>query len=224
MDTIPGDGNGARKNYWDRLPPWGKWTVGLVAVLILLIIGAGIGEAGNKEESLKSEITVLKSERDQAREDQRQAEREADLVKRREARIIQRAEGRANRIVSKTKTENERLEASLASGGEELESLEGRVGSAQGELENIREAIGGAREERAMSSITDGTWRAEVDYIPGTYEAPGGGSCYWALLSEPGGSGIEGIIENGGFNKHQILNITSPYFETRGCGTWHRVG
>jgi hypothetical protein len=60
-----------------------------------------------------------------------------------------------------------------------------------------------------------------VDFTPGTYRAPAGGGCYWALL---GSADTEDIINNGGFNKNQTLTIDSPYFETSDCGTWQRLG
>lgn len=126
------------------------------------------------------------------------------------------AEDKAEQIVKDAKAEASSLEDSVSSAKQELDSVEGELSETESEL-------GGAEERVAKGTITDGVWRIDRDYLPGTYEAPGGGSCYWALLSEVGGGGVEGIIENGGFNKHQILTIESPYFETRACGTWRLV-
>jgi hypothetical protein len=204
-----------KNNPWQKLPTWGKWVIGVLGVFILLGIGAAIG--GREEDNLKSELASAKTEVNEAENAQQEAEREAEEIKGREAEIVGRAKATAKEIVGKARSESSTLSSKLNEQRGELESVEG-------ELSETESYLTGAEEEKAKSSIGDGTWQSEVDYIPGTYEAEGGGSCYWALLSEPAGSGVEGIIENGGFNKHQILTIDSPYFETRGCGTWHRTG
>jgi hypothetical protein len=70
------------------------------------------------------------------------------------------------------------------------------------------------------TTIPDGLWQQGRDYQPGVYRAPGGGSCYWALLNKANPGAIR---ENGGANSTQTLEITSPYFETGGCGTWEKI-
>jgi hypothetical protein len=99
----------------------------------------------------------------------------------------------------------------------QIADLSAEVDREQAKLITVTSAV-------AKSSIEDGTWKSGADYIPGTYQAPGGDTCYWAKLSSPSGDGIDGIIENGGFNRHQIVSVDSPYFETRDCGTWRRTG
>jgi hypothetical protein len=206
----------ARKNNpWQKLPTWAKWVIGVLGAVILLGIGAAIG--GSQEDDLKSELASAKTEAREAKDAQQEAERETEEVKTRETEIVSKARATAKEIVGKARSESSTLSSKLDGQRSELESVEG-------ELSETESYLTGAEEDKAKSTISDGTWQSEADYIPGTYEAEGGGSCYWALLSEPGGGGIEGIIENGGFNKHQILTIDSPYFETRGCGTWHRTG
>ena len=72
------------------------------------------------------------------------------------------------------------------------------------------------------TSIPDGTW-AKDEYTPGTYRAPGGGSCEWEkrqkLSEEAEGTGNWGIGE-----KNIVAEVDSPYFKTEGCGTWEKVG
>ncbi|HWM54200.1 MAG TPA: hypothetical protein VNO20_02260 [Solirubrobacterales bacterium] len=79
-----------------------------------------------------------------------------------------------------------------------------------------------AEETTAPTSTTipDGVWQQGRDYQPGVYRAPGGGSCYWALLGKANPGAIR---ENGGANSTQTLEINSPYFETGGCGTWEKI-
>lgn len=99
----------------------------------------------------------------------------------------------------------------------QIADLSSRVSAEQAKLAT-------AKAEVARSSFGDGTWQANVDFIPGTYQAPGGESCYWAKLSGPSGGGIDNIIDNGGFNNRPVVSVDSPYFETSDCGTWRRVG
>jgi hypothetical protein len=222
-------------NWWSRLPRWAQWTTGIVAALILLGIGGAIGSSGTKEGELKDEVASLEGQVKQANAAKKEAE--ADALKAEEAepaavrvgeqhaaKIVEGAEAKADKIVASANSEEQKITGQISSQKGELSSLEGKAESTETRISNLRGEEDEAEEIAAKSEINDGTWQAERDYVPGTYEAPGGSSCYWALLSEPGGGGIEGIIENGGFNKHQILTIDSPYFETRDCGVWERVG
>lgn len=101
-------------------------------------------------------------------------------------------------------------------------SLAGQVADLQQQVVSEQAKLQHTKQEVARSSFGDGTWQANVDFIPGTYEAAGGPDCYWAKLSGP--SGQDDILDNGGFNPRQIVSIDSPYFQTSSCGTWHRTG
>lgn len=102
----------------------------------------------------------------------------------------------------------------------EVDDLESEVADKQARLRDLQEQIGSTKETIAKSSISDGIWESGTDFIPGTYQAPGGSGCYWALL---GSADTSDIINNGGFSKNQLIAIDSPYFETDGCGTWKLV-
>jgi hypothetical protein len=198
---------GWKQNPWSKLPTWGKWTVGIVGSLLLLGIGGAIG---SDEGDIKSKLAEATKERDEAKQ-------EAEAITTRRTQILAEAQATAARIVSNSKAEHSQL-------AEELRRERDELGAVESELSNAESSLAGAEEEKRLSSFNDGTWRSGVDYEPGTYEAPGGAECYWAKLSAPSGEGIEGIIDNGGFNKHQIVSVDSPYFETRGCGNWTRIG
>jgi hypothetical protein len=209
-------GGGSGWSWWNRLPTWAKWTVGIVGAFVLMGIGGAIASSEGEEDKLKEQIATLE-ERVEVSNDRAATARDRVLAIEDEVdALTARAEDKAKQIVEDAKSEASSLNSSVSSAEQELESVEGELSATESEL-------GGAEEKIAKGTITDGVWRIERDYLPGTYEAPGGGSCYWALLSEVGGGGVEGIIENGGFNKHQILTIESPYFETRACGTWKLV-
>jgi hypothetical protein len=233
--AAPPPASSRNGGWWSRLPRWAQWSIGIVAALILLGIGGAIGSSGAKEGELKDEVANLEGQVKQANSAQKQAEADAAKAEEAEpaaieageqhaAKIIEGAEAKADKIVKSASSEEQEISGQISAQKGELSNLEGKAESTETRISNLRGEEDEAEEVAAKSEISDGTWQAERDYIPGTYEAPGGGSCYWALLSEPGGGGIEGIIENGGFNKHQILTIDSPYFETRGCGIWERVG
>jgi hypothetical protein len=59
--------------------------------------------------------------------------------------------------------------------------------------------------------------------VPGTYEAPGGSGCYWATLNS---ANTQDIVDNefAANASQQIAEITTPYFQSSGCGEWKRVG
>ncbi|HEX7292066.1 MAG TPA: hypothetical protein VF250_13150 [Conexibacter sp.] len=99
----------------------------------------------------------------------------------------------------------------------QLADLDSRIRAQEAKLVSVKAEV-------AKSSFGDGTWEANVDFIPGTYQAPGGKTCYWAKLNGPSGNGFDNIIDNGGFNNRPVVSVDSPYFETSNCGTWRRVG
>ncbi len=85
----------------------------------------------------------------------------------------------------------------------------------------VESSLSGAREEKAKSTIPgDGTFKADVDYIPGTYRAPGGRNCYWATLNS---ADPYDIASNENATGPTIASIESPYFQTQGCGQWERI-
>jgi len=204
-----------RRHPWRSLPSWGRWVGGVIGALFLMGIGGAITDASSEEDKLKGQIVSLERQVRGAEADAAEAEAETQKIESEVDGLTKTAEATARKIVGTAKREANSLEASISAAKRERESIESDVSAVESEL-------GGLEERVAKGEITDGTWQLERDYLAGTYEAPGGGSCYWALLSSVEG-GVESIVENGGFNKHQILTIESPYFETRGCGTWHLV-
>lgn len=107
-----------------------------------------------------------------------------------------------------------------------LSRLNQDISSTEGELEDVEDSLSQARRTESLSSIGNGTWQSEVDYLPGTWRAPGGPACWWEQRQEPGGEGAgEGLNSNYGTAEENILiHIDSPYFYTNNCGTWKRVG
>jgi hypothetical protein len=208
---MPPDPN-KKRNPWTKLPTWAKWTVGIVGALILLGIGGAIGSSN--ESDLKSEVSHLESKVALVSKERAKAEGEAARVQGLESKIVGEAKERAESIVGSAKAESEESKESLG-------SLKGEVSSAKQELASVEGSLEGAEHTKELSSFGDGIWKAETDYVPGTYRAPGGSGCYWATLKSANPYDIESN-ENG--TGPQIAEIHTPYFQTKGCGTWTRIG
>ena len=74
------------------------------------------------------------------------------------------------------------------------------------------------------TSFSDGTWAVGIEIAPGTYSAPGGGSCYWSTLSDLTG-GSNSIITNDLPSGPVTVTIdpTVKGFKTNGCGPWTKA-
>jgi len=193
-----------KRHPWRNLPTWGKWTVGIVGVLFVMGIGAAIGAGENDEGALKDELAAAERKTATAEDRQLEAEEEAEAVIERKRQIIAQAKGKAAKI-----------EGELTSEESQLEETEGQLSSAQ-------EDLSGVQEEKRLSTIPgNGTFQAEVDYVPGTYKSEGGPSCYWATLNSPDNFDI---VNNENASGPTIADVTTPYFQTDGCGEWERVG
>ena len=75
---------------------------------------------------------------------------------------------------------------------------------------------------KPAAKFGDGTYQVGVHIKPGTYRAGGGGTCYWARLSDFSHAGVGGIIANG--NEPTVIEIekSDAGFTANGCGTWKR--
>jgi Protein of unknown function (DUF2510) len=185
---------------------------------IALIVGLAIGGAAASDKSevneKNDEISSLQRQLANSEETQEGAEAEAARISARKGQIIAGARSKAASIVGSSKSETDEAKASLA-------SLKGEVESTESELEGVESSLGGVEEEKALSTIPgDGTFKAEVDYLPGTYRAPGGPGCYWATLNS---ADPYDIASNENASGPTIASIESPYFQTEGCGKWERI-
>jgi len=198
---------------WVRSRPI-LWSVGVF--LVALIIGGAI--MGSSNSSLEDEKTKLEeqvdnaqADRDDAEAETEEAEAEAQEVREERGQIISGAEDEAAKIVGDAKAE-----------AEELQNVRGEVKSAKAELAKIEESISGAKAVAAKSVIPgNGTFRAEADFVPGTYQSSGGAGCYWATLNS---ADPYDIASNENASGQTIASIHTPYFQTEDCGKWKRIG
>lgn len=200
-----------KKNPWQRLPTWGRWTIAVIGAFFLVGIGAAIG--GSNEGNLEKEVSALEGQLANAKQGKSDAEAQASRVEALKGKIVGQGEARAASIVNDAKRESEEAKNALG-------SLKSEVASTEGELEEVEGSLSGAEHEAALSTISDGTWQAETDFIPGTYRAPGGPNCYWATLNS---ADPYDIASNENGTGPQIAAIEAPYFQTDGCGTWERI-
>lgn len=201
-----------KQNPWSKLPMWGKWTVGVLGAVVLLVVGAAIGGSG--EDELKVDLSRAESQLAAANQERDEAKASADTVLDRKGDILGRAKSNATKIVGNARSERSRLSG-------KLKGLQGEVDATEDELSSVEASLDGAKKEKANSTIPgDGTFRADVDYIPGTYESAGGEGCYWATLNS---ADPFDIASNENATGPTIAEITTPYFQTEGCGNWKRI-
>jgi hypothetical protein len=200
-------------NHWNRLPRWARWVFGIIGAILLLGIGGAIGSSN--EGDLKSEISNLEARLASAHDERDQAVKKTEQIEGLKAKIIGKANRKADSILSGAKAESEEAKG-------ELGNLHSEIASAEEQLSSVEGSLNGAREKKAKSTIPgSGTFKAEVDYIPGTYESAGGPTCYWATLNSADPFDIE---SNENAHGQTIASIHSPYFQTKSCGTWKRIG
>ena len=76
-----------------------------------------------------------------------------------------------------------------------------------------------------LAEFGDGFFRVGIDILPGTYRTTDASRCYWARLSNFGGT--SDIIANENISAGPAIVTISPTdvgFESSRCGTWHRIG
>lgn len=126
--------------------------------------------------------------------------------------------------VNEEEWDGETLAATLEGEQQKAAQQRSRLAEKEEELEKRSQQISGeeqeAEEAAEMETITDGTWQVGVDIVEGTYRAPGGAGCYWALLN----SADTNDIHNNGFaESNPTVTIDTPWFETDECGEWEKI-
>jgi hypothetical protein len=175
------------------------WKVSL-ALLGTLVIGFGVGIASG---------LALPGEEDTLRQDLEEARNDLTVAQERLIEIQDLASDRLSEILT--------LEDLIA--GLQAAAVEPAAVQPPPEEKPQPEAPAGGTGQ--ATTFADGIWQVGVDFPPGLYRAPGGDSCYWALLKS---ANTQAIINNGGFGPNQTLQINSPWFETSDCGEWSKIG
>jgi len=115
------------------------------------------------------------------------------------------------------------------------EAVTARLAAEQAEKQRVEEetaARAAAQEAAAHEAATaarrtlpgNGIVAIGSEKEPGTYRTDGpasGGSCYYAVLSSPTGSGVDNIIDNNNVQGPAIVQLSAgQYFESSRCQPW----
>lgn len=188
----------------------GALVIGLLAGALISLAATGTRGALSDELAEAEELEeLLRSQRDMARDEISEARTERDD-----------ARGRARDAYREAKV---RVASEMDDRKARLDGREKDLDKREGRLDQRAEELDQAEQRQAQRVITeDGIWEAGADFEPGTYRSSGGGGCYWAKLSTPGGD-LDSIIANGS-GANQTVTIDSPWFETVRCGEWTMLG
>jgi hypothetical protein len=201
-------------------------TSAAVSIALGLVIAAAIAAAiaipnindlTDERDSLSAQLAHTKTALQQEQSDRKAAQAVAARIRGQRDQIISAARDRADSMISSAKDKLSKLNGQVS-------ATQDKLSSTQSQLESTQASLDQAQEIKAQSSFGNGTWQANVDFLPGTYQSDGGPLCYWEKLKGPSGGGLNNIIDNGGDNSQQIVSVDSPYFHTNGCGTWTKVG
>ena len=193
--------------------------ISVLSVVGLIIGGASgnSGKSGLEDEKSSLETEVVTAQRAQASAEA-DADRTANNLAVAEERLAEYSPARIKEIESEGR---EIIKAAEGEAQSILAPVGKQLAAQEAHLESIRSELGGAEEEQALSTIpANGTFKAEIDFLPGTYRAPGGPGCYWATLNS---ADPYDIASNENGVGPQIATIESPYFQAQGCGEWERI-
>jgi type II secretory pathway pseudopilin PulG len=191
----------------------------LTALIVGLVVAGAIGASAvsSKQDDLDQAQADLERTTQDLQDAQKQrdaAQQQADAITSRANQSVAKARRKADDLVTAAAAKKQNL-------SDQLSDLERKVSDTQAKLTNIQGQLSTAQETQAKSSFGNGIWQANVDFIPGTYRAPGGGGCYWAKLNS---GNTNDIADNNFAPGQQVTSIDSPFFESEDCGTWQRVG
>jgi hypothetical protein len=120
-----------KKNPWQKLPTWAKWTIGLIGALIIFGIGAA---AGGGKGDLENEVSSLEGQLAQSSRSQKSAEEQAQRIEDQRDEILGAARRKAARITGGAVGEANRA-------SDKLSSLKAEVSSVEGELEEVEGSL-----------------------------------------------------------------------------------
>lgn len=182
-------------------------TVGIVAFLI----GAVIGQQGMVT---KASQDALRSQLSAAQSDLASTQAQLSTTQSQLSDQTQRAQQADQAAQAKAAKDYAARNAVLDQRKQTLDSQASSLSSRQADLA-ARTAAANA------NSFSDGLYSVGTDIQSGTYHTDGGDSCYWAKLNS---NDTSDIADNNLGAGPQTVTINSPYFESKDCGTWTKVG
>ncbi len=188
-----------------------RWVWPVVAV-VALFAGVGIGAAAGTDQSKIDDVNRRLASTSRELRTVRQ-ERDAALRRVNDRNSKQRAEEAATAAAAAKQEAADRKEVDDALAEQKRLADEAAAQQAQAAAaEALRNKIDG-----------DGVYAIGTDKNPGRYKTTGSPTgCYWQISPDPNGSDI---VEND-FGDGVAYAQISPgqFFQTKGCGSWDRVG
>jgi len=198
---------------------WKRWK-SVVAMVGIGIVCLTIGGASGTSQAAGAEERADDAEAAMAVAEERAHDAEAAVTDAEERADT--AESDAQEGAEETLAEGQ---ATLDARSAELDGRQTTLDQREADLVARETAVGAAEVARDANTFGDGIYAVGTDIQAGRYHTEGGpSSCYYALLSGTGGSGVDDIIDNNNTRGPVTLDISSAYFESSGCGTWTKVG
>jgi outer membrane murein-binding lipoprotein Lpp len=194
----------------------------LSVLAVVLVAGCGSGGSGKAEE-LENQVATLKQENSRLAGQVKKTDGQKAEAENEKAVAEQKFEAVSPPRIKELHAEAKSIIATAKDeAGAAAEGIEQELADTEGRLGEVEESLHGAQQEQALSHFGEGIQKAEVDYIPGTYEAPGGNGCYWAELNSANTNDIADneFAQNA---SQQIVTIETPYFQSSRCGNWKRI-
>lgn len=188
-----------------------RWVWPVVAV-VALFAGVGIGTAAGTDQSKINDVNRRLASTSRELRTVRQ-ERDAALR-------------RVNDRISKQRAE----EAATAAAKAKQEAADRKkVDDALAEQKRLADEAAAQQAQAAAAEAlrntidSDGVYAIGTDKNPGRYKTTGSPTgCYWQISPDPNGSDI---LENDFGDGVAYAQVSSgQFFQTKGCGSWERVG
>jgi hypothetical protein len=191
-----------------RYLPWA-----LVSLLLLGVIAVAATrpkDQTSEVQSLQSSLSAVKSQRDSVTSDVSNLQGQVSNLQSQVTQAEKDAQTAFRRAMSRARTQ---LRSRFAA----LRAQSAALVSRKKTLDKEAAAVGLRQQFIRSNSFGDGLFKVGTDIKAGSYHANGGPNCYWAELRS---SDTTNIITNNISSGPQTVTISSPYFESDGCGTW----
>jgi len=187
-------------------PRWLRPVLYTVAGIVVLLIGVGIGAAGNAYTSeINSQQAQIARLQATVKTDQGQISTERQQVTT--------AQTNANNAMATALTQ---VKAQYKSKFAALQAQGNKIAGMRARLDRELGVV-------AKSTISaDGMYVVGRDIPVGTYHTSGGNQCYYATLNSTNTSDIS---DNNNFNGPETVDVSGAYaFQIPGGCTWHKIG
>ncbi|MHB8670479.1 MAG: hypothetical protein ACYDAD_07975 [Acidimicrobiales bacterium] len=179
---------------------WGRRLFAGLTGIVLFVGGVAAGAGGN---------TAAKKASDRADRLARFLADEKDVVATRDATIWD------------LRAQQAAAAGALAKRAADLDKRKADLDAREKAISDRSKALDAREAGLKASQFSDGLFQVGRDIAPGSYHTDGADSCYWAELRS---SSTNDISSNNLGAGPQTVTVQGPYFESKDCGTWTKVG